>query len=73
MLFLAAHSWRMNFDTPNLIDDDNFNLQDMDHENEMDEDNPQAQETASSNTVEKQKGTNTSSRRHSKCWKNFTI
>lgn len=60
----------MYFDTPNLIDNDDFNLQDMDHENEMDEDNPQAlqaQETASSNTVEKQKGTNTSSRRHFKC------
>ena len=65
----------MNFDTPSLIDEDNFYIEDRDMEHEDDdevhEDDPMPQETASS-----EKGTtssSSSSRRRAKCWNNFTI
>lgn len=64
----------MNFDTPNLIDEDNFYVEDEDMEHEDDdevhEDDPMPQETASS---EKGTSSGSSSRRRAKCWNNFTV
>ncbi|KAG7533069.1 hypothetical protein ISN45_Aa08g007060 [Arabidopsis thaliana x Arabidopsis arenosa] len=60
----------MDFDTLNLIDEDNFNLEDEDMIQENDNENQIIpHETASSGTAEK--GTRSSSILRAKCWKNF--
>ena len=62
----------MNFDTPNLIDEDNFCLEAADMDNK-DENKMMPHKTGSSWTDEKQNGMSSLNRRSVKCWKKFTL
>lgn len=71
-MFIDCIVRKMDIDTPNLVDEDNFSLEDMDDEdNNKNEIAPE--ETETSETAEKRIGTSSSSRRHSKYWKHITL